>query len=107
MVVVHIHNKQEYDEVIKSHSGLIVVDFTASWCGPCKRIAPYLEELSNKAEYANVKFLKVDVDDVAEVASSEGIQVMPTFYFYKGTKRVSDMSGADPQKLLALIEQNK
>uniref|UniRef100_A0A3B4F875 Thioredoxin domain-containing protein n=1 Tax=Pundamilia nyererei TaxID=303518 RepID=A0A3B4F875_9CICH len=65
---------------------LVVVDFTATWCGPCQRIAP---KMAVAPENANVIFLKVDVDAAHDVSSSCGIRSMPTFQFYKNGQKVS------------------
>jgi thioredoxin 1 len=83
----------------------VVVDFFATWCGPCKRIAPFIEELSNK--HTNVVFLKVDVDELGETSAREGVSAMPTFYFYKGGKKVGDVVGASNAKIQELVEKHK
>ena len=70
----------------------VVVDFTASWCGPCQRIAPVFAKLAE--EMTDVVFVKVDVDENAEVAEECGIQSMPTFQFYKSGEKVHEFSGA-------------
>uniref|UniRef100_A0A8C4EBJ2 Thioredoxin domain-containing protein n=1 Tax=Dicentrarchus labrax TaxID=13489 RepID=A0A8C4EBJ2_DICLA len=67
---------------------LVVVDFTATWCGPCKQIGPIFEEQSLKPENKNVIFLKVDVDEAEDVSSSCNISCMPTFQFYKNGEKV-------------------
>ncbi|XP_030018073.1 thioredoxin b isoform X2 [Sphaeramia orbicularis] len=73
---------------------LVVVDFTATWCGPCKTIAPFFEELSNT--HANVVFLKVDVDEAADVSQECGISCMPTFHFYKKGEKVHFRCSSSP-----------
>lgn len=83
---------------------LTVVDFTASWCGPCQNIAPFYEELSQK--YPNATFVKVDVDDGEAVAEKYGINSMPTFHFYIKGERVAEFSGASQQMLVETIEKN-
>ncbi|RVE60411.1 hypothetical protein OJAV_G00180860 [Oryzias javanicus] len=74
---------------------LVVVDFTATWCGPCKQIAPLYQAMSEKPENSNVIFLKVDVDDADEISTACEIKCMPTFHFYKGGEKVDDFSGAN------------
>jgi len=80
---------------------LVVIDFFATWCGPCKMIAPKLEEWS--ASMPNVVFLKVDVDEAEDVAAEYSIQAMPTFIFMKNKAKVGDLCGANADKLKELI----
>ncbi|UYV67580.1 TXN [Cordylochernes scorpioides] len=80
---------------------LVVVDFYATWCGPCKMIAPYLEKLSG--EHKDVVFLKVDVDENEDLASEYQVQCMPTFIFIKNRDKVGVFSGASEEKLLEQI----
>merc|ERR1712223_1384451 len=77
------------------------IDFFATWCGPCKMIAPKLEEWS--ASMPNVVFLKVDVDEAEDVAAEYSIQAMPTFIFMKNKAKVGDLCGANADKLKELI----
>ncbi|KAM6909567.1 thioredoxin b [Xenentodon cancila] len=74
---------------------LVVVDFTATWCGPCKQIAPKFAEMSENPENANVIFIKVDVDEAEDVSSHCKINCMPTFQFYKNGVKVFEFSGAN------------
>lgn len=96
------HDKFRY--YIENFNGLVVVDFTATWCGPCKSITPYFHQLNE--EYKNVLFLKVDVDDNEETTQECDISSMPTFQFYKEQNKVGQFSGADKDKLLNLIKSN-
>lgn len=90
-------------EFEKNGSGLLIVDFTASWCGPCQRIAPVFAELSIK--YSTVVFLKVDVDTCQMTAASHGIRAMPTFEFFIGQVKVDEIKGADPSALESKVKQ--
>ena len=78
----------------------VLVDFTASWCGPCKKIGPFFEELATK--YPDVVFVKIDVDDLDDVAAECGISAMPTFQLYSNGVKVQEMTGADNDKLAAM-----
>ncbi|KAH8273999.1 hypothetical protein KR044_007434, partial [Drosophila immigrans] len=81
---------------------LVVVDFFATWCGPCKMIAPKLEELSQ--QYAGkVVVLKVDVDDCETIAMEYEVSSMPTFLFFKNSQKVEQFAGANAAKLAETI----
>merc|ERR1712146_233266 len=99
-----LNTKDEFDEAIKSDK-LVVVDFTASWCGPCQRIAPIFAKMAE--EMADVEFVKVDVDDNEDTAQACGIQAMPTFQFYKNGVKVHEFSGASEEKIKAAIAEHK
>ncbi|OQB11415.1 MAG: Thioredoxin-1 [Candidatus Omnitrophica bacterium ADurb.Bin205] len=85
---------------------LVVVDFWAEWCGPCKMIAPVIEELAG--EYAGkVKIGKVDVDSNSSIASKYGVMSIPTLIFFKGGKVMSQVSGVQNKAALKQkIEEN-
>lgn len=74
--------------------GAVVIDFFATWCGPCKRIAPFFEDLADKY-YPAIAFLKVDVDESPELIDRFDISAMPTFVFLKDGKLVKRVEGAD------------
>jgi len=82
----------------------VVIDFTATWCGPCQRIAPFFEELSTK--YPSVTFVKVDVDEMDTISAKCGVRCMPTFMVYKdGSLSDQKLEGASPDALEALVKQ--
>ena len=95
-----------FDDEVKQHEGLVVVDFWAPWCGPCRLIAPVLEELAS--EYAGrVKITKVNVDENQALAGQYGIKSIPTLLLIKGGKVVEQVVGAVPkQQLVSKIEGN-
>lgn len=82
-----------------------MVDFHAVWCGPCKAIAPFVSELSEK--YTDVTFVKVDVDELPDVAQEADVTAMPTFAFYKGGEKIAEMVGAKKDRLEELVQQHK
>jgi thioredoxin 1 len=74
-MVKQVASADEFKEAVQV--GPTVVDFTATWCGPCQRIAPLFAELD--AKYSSVTFIKVDVDELDDVAGEAGVSAMPTF----------------------------
>lgn len=100
-------NESNFDsEVLKSEKP-VLVDFWAEWCGPCRMIAPIIEEMH--AEYAGKAVLgKVDVDSAPSIAAKYGIRNIPTILFFKNGEVVDKQVGAVPkttleQKLTALL----
>jgi len=91
-------------ELTNAGAKLVVVDFTASWCGPCKRIAPFFEEMSTK--YTRATFLKVDVDECQETAAANGVSAMPTFIFFRNKTKVDRVQGADTAALEEKVKQH-
>jgi len=87
-----------------SYNNLIVLDCFATWCGPCKVIAPKLVQMSE--EFPNVKFYKIDVDEASDVAQELGIRAMPTFIFFKNGEKVAEVVGANEKLIRTTIQQN-
>jgi len=84
---------------------LVVIDFTATWCGPCQQIAPLYKSLSE--ENTNVVFLKVDVDTNQEATMHYGVQAMPTFVLIKGGQVIDTIQGADISSLKMAIQKHQ
>jgi thioredoxin 1 len=78
--------------------GLVLVDFWAEWCGPCRMVAPIVEELSN--EMPGVKFAKVNVDENQRIAQTLGITAIPTLVLYKDGQPVDRVVGLMPKPQL-------
>lgn len=94
-----------FNSEVMENKGVVLVDFFATWCGPCKMIAPILEEL--EGEIHNVKFVKVDVDASPETASKFMIQSIPTLKVIKDGKDVDTVVGFLPKdQIKALIEKH-
>lgn len=89
-----INEKVFSDEILKSEN-LVVVDFWAEWCGPCRMLKPVLDELSE--EYNDVKIVGLDVDTYPNVSASQGIRGIPTLGFYKNGIMVDRLVGAVPK----------
>jgi len=102
--VAMLATKEEFDKAVAGEK-LTVVDFTATWCGPCQRIAPIFAKMAD--EMTDVAFVKVDVDDNEETAAACGIQAMPTFQFYKGGSKIHEFSGASEEKIREAITKYK
>ncbi|XP_020631684.1 thioredoxin-like isoform X1 [Orbicella faveolata] len=103
-----ITNRQEYDQFIRSPDNkdkLIIIDFYAEWCGPCRKIKPFLRKLKEK--YPEVIFAKVDVDDAELLAEEEKVEVMPTFFFIKNGDKLHVLSGSNEQDLEEKIKEFK
>lgn len=108
--VNYIKSNAELDKLFSSTT-YVAVDFTASWCGPCKQVAPIYANLAKKHSVDGVlSFIKVDVDQAQDIAAKYGITAMPTFMFFKDGKQVAVNSqamirGADVQSLNKAAEK--
>ncbi len=87
-----------------ARDGLVTVYWTASWCGPCQQIAPIYDDLAG--EHPQSTFLKVDVDEHAELAADAEIQAMPTFQFFREGEQVNEIVGADVASLQEFVRSN-
>merc|ERR1719336_175988 len=83
--------------------GPCIIDFTASWCGPCQQIGPVFEGLAS--EFPALAFYKVDVDKNREVAAANNVSAMPTFKVFEKGSAVEEMRGADPNGLRQLVDE--
>ncbi|MEG2348672.1 MAG: thioredoxin [Clostridia bacterium] len=89
-MIKHV-NDENFNSEIGKNKGICLVDFYATWCGPCMMLAPVLEEISNSR--AGYDILKVDVDKSPEIASKLGIDTIPTLCVYKEDKLLDKQVG--------------
>nr|XP_002132022.1 thioredoxin-2 [Ciona intestinalis] len=106
MAIPDIRDLAEFNKALADAGNkLVLVDFHALWCGPCKMIAPTVKELAN-THADKLVVLKVDVDEAADVAEQAEISAMPTFIFYKNGKQVATFKGANKEKLTEMTLEN-
>lgn len=91
MAAVHLE-KGKFEEQVLNKKGLVLVDFYAEWCGPCKTTGPIIEELAT--EMKDIAFVKVDVDQDQDIASQYSVFSIPTFMIFHDGKVVSQFVGA-------------
>ncbi|XP_050719668.1 thioredoxin-2-like [Eriocheir sinensis] len=105
-MVYQVKDQEDFKKQLKeAGQKLVVVDFYATWCGPCKMIAPKLQEMSS--QMTDVVFLKVDVDECEDVAVTYQISCMPTFLFFKEEQKIDSFSGASEEKIRDYIAKYK
>jgi thioredoxin 1 len=93
-------NDANFDQEVKQSQGLVLVDFWAPWCAPCRIVAPVVERLAEK--YAGrVKFAKLNVDEAPLTASEYGITSIPTLAIFRDGQPVTGVAGAVPERFLA------
>jgi len=102
MGVHNIATKADFDSTLKENN-IVVLDAFATWCGPCKVIAPQVVKFSE--QYTDATFVKIDVDEVPDVAQELGIRAMPTFIVFKNGEKIAEVVGANPQGLKVAIEK--
>ncbi len=95
--LVYVNDQDFESQVLKSDKP-VVVDFWADWCGPCRSIAPYYEQLSDQYQ-DKLRFAKVDTDANPRTPTRLGIQGIPTFIIFKGGTEVGRVVGADRIRL--------
>lgn len=92
MAILHLTDANFKDEVLNSDK-TVLVDFWATWCGPCKMIAPFVEDLAKEYD-GKIKVGKVDVDENSKIATQYGIMSIPTIMFFKKGQIVEQIVGA-------------
>ncbi|KAI0502992.1 thioredoxin-like protein [Xylaria bambusicola] len=102
---VNIASSGEWQRILSS-STIVITDFYADWCGPCKMIAPVFESLSTKfSKPGKITFCKVNVDNHQSIAQSHGVTAMPTFLIFQNGSVIETIRGANPPALTAAVEK--
>jgi len=99
---VHAVNDLNFDTEVLGSDTPVLVDFTAVWCGPCKQIAPLIDQLAD--EYVGkIKVTKLDIDENPGMAAKFGIRGVPTLMVFKGGELVAQHVGAAPKTTIAQL----
>lgn len=88
-------NKENFENEVEKAKGLVLVDFWAAWCGPCKMLSPIVDEVADECE--SVKVCKVNVDDEQELAAKFGVMSIPTLILFKNGSIANKMIGVQPK----------
>lgn len=99
MSLIHIAWVEQFKKEVLDHQGLVVVDFRAEWCGPCRMIGPIMEELANDNEAKGVKIAKVNVEENPELAWTFQVSSIPVVFFMKNGQPVDTLVGANPKSV--------
>ncbi|KAI0003188.1 DUF1000-domain-containing protein [Xylariaceae sp. FL0662B] len=104
---IEIKSPEQFSDLLKN-SRLVVADFYANWCGPCKQIAPFYEQLSKSLSRPGIAtFVKVNVeaDGAKPVAAEYAVQALPTFILFRNGSVVEKVKGAEPQRLKSVLDK--
>ena len=103
MAIVYIENREQFQKEVLESKVPVLVDFFATWCGPCKMIAPILEEIAEERE--DFKIVKIDVDQVQALAAQYQIMSIPTLMVFRDGKPGAPVLGARPkQAIIDLVD---
>ncbi len=98
-------NTNSFDVDVQQSAVPVLVDFFATWCGPCKMLSPVLDEIAKKYE-GRAKVIKVDIDESPELASRFGVTAVPTLVVFQGGKPVQKALGfQSPRQIAAMLDK--
>jgi thioredoxin 1 len=87
-----------FDEQVLRASGPVCVDFWATWCGPCRALAPVLEELEGELAHRGARIVKVNIEESPEIAARYSVRGVPSLLFFKGGELKNFLAGARPKE---------
>ncbi|KAK6204380.1 thioredoxin [Scheffersomyces amazonensis] len=100
--IQEIKSLAQFNEFIKSDK-VTVIDFYATWCGPCKAIEPVIDALAERVP--EVGFGRVDVDQAQDIAQEYGVTAMPTIFYFQNGEKLNYVVGANLQKIVQLVQE--
>ena len=100
--------KDNFKKEVEESGGVVLVDFFATWCGPCQMMLPIVEEMIKENKDNNVKIGKLNIDEAQEIAAKYNVMSIPTFLLFKNGKAVTTIKGyCAKDDLMSMIEKNK
>ncbi|KAJ4007363.1 thioredoxin trx1 [Fusarium irregulare] len=105
MGVIEIGSKDEFDQYLQTHK-TVIIDASASWCGPCKAISPFFDKhaAENDSIKDKVAFIRFDTDEIPDLAQELGIRSIPAFFVLEDGERVETLNGANPPALMKIVQ---
>ncbi|KAK0620811.1 thioredoxin [Immersiella caudata] len=104
MTVHPISTDASFREIIKTNK-IVLLDFFATWCGPCKVISPVVSKMSDDEKYQGVYFGKIDVEVLSDLSDELDVQAMPTFLLFKDGVQMGKLLEPKPAELASLLEK--